>query len=58
MESFVKGEGHTKTIERIKSLIPELKTEENKLSFVMRLPSKNPAEAKTAIDTLLNDTIK
>ena len=54
----MKGEGHTKTIERIKSLIPELKTEENKLSFVMRLPSKNPAEAKAAIDTLLNDTIK
>ena len=28
------------------------------MSFILRLPSKNPAECKAAIDMLINDTIK
>ena len=39
-------------------MVPELDIAVDKISLVLRLPSKNPEESKAAIDMLINDTIK
>lgn len=55
MGAYLNGPKEEELLKRIKTFVPDLK--KNTIGLVVKLPSKNPAEAKVALDHAINSVL-